>query len=208
MVVFTLILYLPSSGWPFAALIGLPIAVDILLIKKKWRLFITWCLISAGTILGPQLICDSYYYGRPVFASLNIVWYNVFTSHGPDLYGTEPPQFYLINGLLNFNFVFIMALLVLPIQTGARYLLKSELASSGTGMNNQDKMSICGRIVPQGSSSLTISPRLLSTCGCWCSGPGRTRRSAFCSPFIPSYVWLGQWSLTPARNSSITFLLK
>jgi len=128
-------------SWPFAALIGLPIAVDILLIKKKWRLFITWCLISAGTILGPQLICDSYYYGRPVFASLNIVWYNVFTSHGPDLYGTEPPQFYLINGLLNFNFVFIMALLVLPIQTGARYLLKSELASSGTGFFLSDYLS-------------------------------------------------------------------
>merc|ERR1711892_1532387 len=84
---------------------------------------------------------DSYYYGRPVFASLNIIWYNVFTSHGPDLYGTEPPQFYLINGILNFNFVFIMALLVLPIQTGARYLLKSELASSGTGFFLSDTLS-------------------------------------------------------------------
>jgi len=128
-------------SWPFAALIGLPIAVDILLMKKKWKLFITWCLISAGTILLPQIMCDSYYYGRPVFASLNIVWYNVFTSHGPDLYGTEPAQFYLINGLLNFNFVFLMALLVLPVQMAARYLLKSELASSGTGFFLSDTLS-------------------------------------------------------------------
>jgi len=118
-------------SWPFAALIGLPIAVDILFFKKQWRLFIHWCLISAVTILGPQLLCDSYYYGRPVFASFNIVWYNVFTSHGPDLYGTEPAQYYLINGILNFNFVFILALMVLPVQIAARYMLKSELKSSG-----------------------------------------------------------------------------
>lgn len=105
--------------------------MDILLFKKQWRLFIHWCLISAVTILGPQLLCDSYYYGRPVFASFNIVWYNVFTSHGPDLYGTEPAQYYLINGILNFNFVFILALMVLPVQIAARYMLKSELKSSG-----------------------------------------------------------------------------
>lgn len=30
---------------------------------------------------------DSYYYGKLVVAPLNIVLYNVFTSHGPDLYG-------------------------------------------------------------------------------------------------------------------------
>ena len=30
---------------------------------------------------------DSYYYGKLVIAPLNIVLYNVFTPHGPDLYG-------------------------------------------------------------------------------------------------------------------------
>jgi len=113
-------------SWPFAALLGLPIAIDIVLIKNHWRLFITWSLISAATILLPQISIDSYYYGKPVFASLNIVWYNVFTGHGPDLYGTEPASFYLMNGLLNFNFVFIAALLVLPVQGLARLLLQGE----------------------------------------------------------------------------------
>ena len=61
-----------------------------------------------------------------MFASLNIVWYNVFTGHGPDLYGTEPATFYLMNGLLNFNFVFIAALLVLPVQGLAKLLLQGE----------------------------------------------------------------------------------
>lgn len=53
---------------------------------------------------------DSMYFGKLSIAPLNIVLYNVFTSHGANLYGTEPLSFYLINGFLNFNFVFIGAL--------------------------------------------------------------------------------------------------
>lgn len=30
---------------------------------------------------------DFHYYGKLVIAPLNIVMYNVFTEHGPDLYG-------------------------------------------------------------------------------------------------------------------------
>lgn len=42
--------------------------------------------------------------------------YNVFggKGRGPDIYGTEPWNFYVINGFLNFNFLFIMALLSIP----------------------------------------------------------------------------------------------
>ena len=50
------------------------------------------------------------YYGKLVIAPLNIIIYNVFTNHGPDIYGTEPMSFYFMNGFLNFNFVFIGAL--------------------------------------------------------------------------------------------------
>lgn len=35
----------------------------------------------------PLVVVDSYYYGKLVVAPLNIVLYNVFTPHGPDLYG-------------------------------------------------------------------------------------------------------------------------
>ena len=78
--------------------------------------FIKWCLISAVTILIPQIAIDSEKYGRIVSAPLNIVKYNVLTEHGPDLYGTEPWTFYLFNGILNFNGAFILATLVLPLQ--------------------------------------------------------------------------------------------
>lgn len=35
----------------------------------------------------PLVAVDSYFYGKTVIAPLNILLYNVFTPHGPDLYG-------------------------------------------------------------------------------------------------------------------------
>ncbi|XP_069676625.1 alpha-1,2-mannosyltransferase ALG9 isoform X1 [Periplaneta americana] len=98
-------------SWPFAALLGVPIAVDMLFRRKEIMKFFQWSAISVVVILLPMVKLDSSYFGRWVVAPYNIVYYNVFTSHGPDLYGTEPFHFYFVNGFLNFNFVFIAALL-------------------------------------------------------------------------------------------------
>jgi len=103
-------------SWPFAALLGLPIACDIVLRKKEYVFFIKWSVISAVIILALQIPVDSLFYGKLVIAPLNIVKYNVLSDHGPDLYGTEPWTYYLFNGLLNFNVAFILALLVWPLQ--------------------------------------------------------------------------------------------
>ena len=47
---------------------------------------------------------------------LNIIKYNLFpvAGAGPELYGTEPWYFYLLNGLVNFNILLPLALLSLP----------------------------------------------------------------------------------------------
>lgn len=50
-------------------------------------------------------------YGKGVIAPWNIVKYNILSGKGPELYGTEPWSFYLINGALNFNLVWAFALL-------------------------------------------------------------------------------------------------
>lgn len=64
--------------------------------------FLNWQILT--------ILVDSYYYGKVVFANLNIVLYNVFSSNGPELYGTEPFYYYMINLFLNFNFVpFVLA---------------------------------------------------------------------------------------------------
>ncbi|KAG8183188.1 hypothetical protein JTE90_016976 [Oedothorax gibbosus] len=101
-------------GWPFAAVLGLPIAYDILLLKKEPMLFIKTSLASLFLILVPLIYVDSRQFGKLVVAPLNIILYNVFTSHGPDLYGTEPCTFYFLNGILNFNIVFLAALVSIP----------------------------------------------------------------------------------------------
>ena len=102
-------------SWPFAAILGLPIAWDILIRRMKWFYFFKWCVISTVIILLPQILYDSSCYGKLTIAPLNIVIYNVLNDRS-NLYGTEPWTFYLFNGFLNFNFVFIAALLVWPLQ--------------------------------------------------------------------------------------------
>ncbi|KAL4608661.1 alpha-1,2-mannosyltransferase ALG9 isoform X1 [Arapaima gigas] len=111
-------------GWPFSALLGLPIAFDLLLLKRKWKSFVTWTLLAMLIFLVPVVAVDSYYYGKLVIAPLNIILYNVFTPHGPDLYGTEPWQYYFVNGFLNFNVVFLLALLSLPLTALMEALLQ------------------------------------------------------------------------------------
>ncbi|XP_060606390.1 alpha-1,2-mannosyltransferase ALG9-like [Ruditapes philippinarum] len=101
-------------GWPFAGIIGAPIALDLLLRQRKIKFFVLWSLLALVTFLWPMIQLDMYYYGKLVVAPLNIVMYNVFTDHGPDLYGVEPFSYYILNGLLNFNAVFVWALCSLP----------------------------------------------------------------------------------------------
>ncbi|XP_029037684.1 alpha-1,2-mannosyltransferase ALG9 [Osmia bicornis bicornis] len=97
-------------GWPFAALLGIPIAVEMLVQKQEWGQFIKWVIISGVVVLVPVVWIDSMYYGKLVIAPLNIITYNVFTNHGPNIYGTEPFSYYIYNGFLNFNFIFLGAL--------------------------------------------------------------------------------------------------
>ena len=79
----------------------------------------------------PQIAVDSEKYGRFVSAPLNIVKYNVFTSHGPDLYGTEPWTFYLFNGFLNFNGAFLLAVVVMPVTLFVQKFLPLERKDCG-----------------------------------------------------------------------------
>ncbi|XP_059049464.1 alpha-1,2-mannosyltransferase ALG9 [Achroia grisella] len=97
-------------SWPFTALLGVPIAIDMLIIKRQFVEFFKWSILSLLIILLPTVAVDSYHYGRLVVAPWNIVAYNIFTEHGPDLYGVEPWTYYFVNGFLNFNIIWVLAL--------------------------------------------------------------------------------------------------
>ncbi|XP_062567596.1 alpha-1,2-mannosyltransferase ALG9-like [Saccostrea cucullata] len=113
-------------GWPFAGILGAPLAADILLRRRALGYFIKWCLVALVLFLVPSMHIDFHYYGKLVIAPLNIVLYNVFTDHGPDLYGVEPFSFYFLNGFLNFNVMFVLALVSLPLVYFVKFLLKLE----------------------------------------------------------------------------------
>ncbi|XP_075980065.1 alpha-1,2-mannosyltransferase Alg9 [Anticarsia gemmatalis] len=97
-------------SWPFTALLGVPIAIDMLFIKRQFVDFIKWSVIALILILLPTIAIDSWHYGKLTIAPLNIVLYNIFTEHGPSLYGVEPWTYYFVNGFLNFNVVWVYAL--------------------------------------------------------------------------------------------------
>ncbi|GAA53763.1 alpha-1 2-mannosyltransferase [Clonorchis sinensis] len=94
--------------WPFAALLGLPLALHMLLIRRFTQLLAS-SIFWAVVFIVPMILVDSFYFGRVVLAPWNIVHYNVFSQatnvsgSASVLYGVEPASFYVKNYLLNFN---------------------------------------------------------------------------------------------------------
>lgn len=113
-------------GWPFSAIVCLPVLWDLLIVRKNRFHLIKWAIIFGIFIVGILISIDSYYYGKVVLAPLNIILYNVFTKHGANLYGTEPWYFYLLNCLLNFNILLAPCFMALPIM-GLTKLSKSKV---------------------------------------------------------------------------------
>lgn len=103
-------------GWPFAAILGLPVITHMLVVapRRLWFLFITYSLWAGTAVICALFFVDSYYYGKYVLAPLNIVLYNIFSSHGPNLYGVEKPSFYFYNLLLNWNIAVLLAIFAVP----------------------------------------------------------------------------------------------
>ncbi|KAI8993202.1 Alg9-like mannosyltransferase family-domain-containing protein [Pilobolus umbonatus] len=115
------------AGWPFAALIGIPFAIEEVLIygrdttngvrHPQWRVKRVVRLAEAILLCGLGLtfiltLIDQMFYRQYTVVAWNIIKYNIFNTNGrgPDLYGTEPWYYYILNGILNFNIVFLLAL--------------------------------------------------------------------------------------------------
>ncbi|KAJ1980212.1 mannosyltransferase [Dimargaris xerosporica] len=130
-------------GWPFAAAVAIPFALEELTVggttltrtpwrtssaadavgnpKRRWIVTRIFRLMIAGilglAVLLPIVMVDRFFYRQWLVVPWNIVRYNVFrqqNGRGPELYGTEPWYFYLLNGLLNFNIALPLALGCVP----------------------------------------------------------------------------------------------
>ena len=75
---------------------------------------------------------ETFFYHKAVLVPWNIVAYNVFSGagKGPEIFGTEPADFYIRNLLLNFNVWFILALAAGPILF-ASYMFRKYVSALG-----------------------------------------------------------------------------
>ncbi|KAI0782383.1 glycosyltransferase family 22 protein [Irpex lacteus] len=115
-------------GWPFSIAVALPFVFEELFLFGKdtvspksvfsWRLKrfsrLVQCGLVAALLLLPVVAIDTLFYGKLTIVPWNIVKYNVFSSHGPNLYGTEPLSYYINNLVLNMNVIIPLAFFSLP----------------------------------------------------------------------------------------------
>lgn len=89
---------------------AVPFVLELLFRKRKFLDFFKNALLYGAMYGVPIVLIDSLYFGTFTVAALNIIRYNVFTSHGPNLYGVEPIMFYVKNLFLNHNITLLLSL--------------------------------------------------------------------------------------------------
>ncbi|ELU39400.1 asparagine-linked glycosylation 9 protein isoform a [Rhizoctonia solani AG-1 IA] len=118
-------------GWPFSLLLAVPFVIEELTvyggdivpesslpkwIENRWKYLFGSGAVAASIFI-PVALIDTYAYGQFTLTPWNIIRYNIFGSssgRGPNLYGTEPWYYYILNLILNFNILAPLALGSLP----------------------------------------------------------------------------------------------
>jgi alpha-1,2-mannosyltransferase len=117
-------------GWSFALVVAAPFIFEELFMRGKDHVtpeaYAGWMAgrwvrlatagASAALLAVPIVALDTLFYGRLTITPWNIIKYNIFpdSARGPNLYGTEPWYFYLLNLALNFNILLHLSLISLP----------------------------------------------------------------------------------------------
>lgn len=110
------------------------------------------------------MVCvDSVAYGQWTIVPWNIVKYNIFggSERGPDLYGTSPWYFYILNLLLNFNILLVLAFVSLPSLAITYFVDRKRLGLTKPGPNESSPFTILAlRLLPMylWASILTVQP--------------------------------------------------
>ena len=165
-------------GWPFAGIVAAgPLAIDALVHIGPVR-FLRHAASAAAALILPSAAMDSFLYGRPVLAFLNILLYNKSASEGSgsQLYGIEPWHYYLHNLALNFNAALPAALaapLLLLVRAALLRSAKGKAAKGGRASGSGDDAAGCTDALPTGRLLLVMSAL---------------------------YLWLGFFSLIPHKE--------
>lgn len=104
-----------AIGWPFGVLMFVPIGLVVTWRERSYLVsFLGKVLFLTACIQGAVLVIDREQYGKWVSPTWNILMYNA-KGGGDELYGIEPPSYYVKNLALNFNYVAAAAILALPV---------------------------------------------------------------------------------------------
>ena len=123
-------------GWIVAGLAFVPYAVWVLLVsliragKSSLSRSFAILFMSLAVALAPLMACDRFYYGTWKASLINFLEYNVQGGGKSDLYGVEPPMYYLRNGFNQLQMVLPLALL-LPIVLMVRWVRKRDPVDAG-----------------------------------------------------------------------------
>eukprot|EP01084_Bolivina_argentea_P026111 48501_1 len=104
-------------GWPFIALLAVPLAIDCIMFYGMIG-FIAYVVVFGSILCGASIAIDLYFYGKYVLPPLNIFLYNLsLTSSsdnaslsGQNLYGVDDWTYYVKNLILNWNIVYVLAI--------------------------------------------------------------------------------------------------
>lgn len=183
-------------GWPFALVLAGPFVFEEValasgnLVRSDARLsfilsrtlaFVRATLIASAIAI-PIFLIDSVLYGKATLVPLNIIVYNILSSKrgaGPELYGVEPPWFYLANLALNVGPI-VLALSLAAVPALALVWMIDARRVTSPAPTNKDHAD-AGFLV--GSSPLTLL----------------TMRT------LPFYIWLGLLSLQPHKEERFMF---
>lgn len=101
--------------WPYAAVFYSPLAFSVFngkAVQFSFQLqrYLVVGLIAIVYIIIPILIVDYQHYGVVTVSWWNAIVYNVFGGND-EKFGVEPAHYYLFNGLLSYNLLFLVPIL-------------------------------------------------------------------------------------------------
>lgn len=127
-----------ATGWPFVGIVFLPVGVQMIaqtFSQAKLIGVLRLGISGMGMLLLVISLAggiDSYMYRRATSPTLNIFMYNVLGSKtGDELYGIEPPSYYIRNLLLNLGIAWPLAA-VYPLMTIRKWLKSGGIADAET----------------------------------------------------------------------------
>ncbi|CCG84608.1 protein of unknown function [Taphrina deformans PYCC 5710] len=105
-------------GWPFSVILFMPVVV--LSMMESHFPFFSYVRggIASSQVLLISTVFDYTKYRIWTLVPLNIILYNVLAAQqgrGPEVFGVEPVSYYFKNLLLNFNIMFPLALIAVPV---------------------------------------------------------------------------------------------